>query len=154
MSILITDTFQPSAGGFWLVDVADVQPGYITHIATFHPITESLAVGALWPAQGVCVGESGEHGTFTAIRGKAVAGTAGAGTTTIVIEADDNPAFTTAVTLFTLALNAATEMDDVTLDSSWAAGDIFVRARCTALGGTAPKEIVVSFFYKEQVSAF
>lgn len=127
---------------------------YTTHIAVFHPITEELESGALWPTQGICVGESGEHGPFTAIRAKAVCGTAGSGTNTIVIEADDNPAFSSATTLFTLALNTSTEVDDATLDASWASGDIFVRARCTAVDATGPEEVVVSFYFKEQAVNF
>lgn len=127
---------------------------YASHIVTFHPITEDMAAGALWPTTGICVGESGEHGTFTAIRAKAVAGTAGGGTNTIVIEADTDPSFPTAVTLFTIALDAATEADDTTLDNAWDAGDIFVRARCTALGSPAPKEVTVEFFFKEKVVQF
>ena len=126
---------------------------FTTHIATFHPITAELASGALWPNR-ICVGESGEHGTFTAIRAKATAGTAGSGTNTILIEADDNPAFSTATVLFTLALNTSTEVDDTVLDNAWASGDIFLRARCTAVDATGPEEVVVEVFFKERAEAF
>lgn len=121
----------------------------ILHIITFTGLAEDLASGVLMPRPGVCVGESGEHGTYTGIRGKAIAGTAGTGTNTILIEADDNPAFSSAVTLFTLALNTSTEVDDTTLDTAWASGDIFVRARCTAVGATPPKDVTVFFYYQE-----
>lgn len=127
---------------------------YTTHIAQFPALAEDLVTGVMGALPGLNVGESGEHGTFTAIRAKAIAGTAGTGTTTILVEADDNPAFTSAVTLFTLALNTATEVDDTTLDTAWAAGDIFVRARCTAVGATAPKDVNVLFYFKERVENF
>ena len=126
---------------------------FTTHIAHFHPITAELASGALWPNR-ICVGESGEHGTFTAIRAKATAGTAGAGTNTILIEADDNPAFSSATVLFTLALNTSTEVDDTVLDNAWASGDIFLRARCSEVDATGPEEVVVEVFFKERAEAF
>lgn len=121
----------------------------VLHIIAFTGLAEDLASGVLMPRPGICVGESGEHGTYTGIRGKAIAGTAGTGTNTILIEADDNPAFSSAVTLFTLALDTSTEVDDTTLDTSWASGDIFVRARCSAVGATAPKDVTVFFYYQE-----
>jgi hypothetical protein len=127
---------------------------YITHVAEFPALSEDLATGVMGGRPGKCVGESGEHGTFTAIRAKAVAGTAGTGTTTILIEADDNPAFSSAVTLYTLALNTSTEVDDTVLDTAWAAGDIWVRARCTAVGATAPKDVNVFMYWKERAEAF
>ena len=113
-------------------------------------LTGPLTVSAIIP-YGLCVGESGEHGTFTGIRGKAICDTVGVGTNTIVIEADDAPTFPSATTLFTLPLNTAQEVDDTTLDNAWAAGDIFVRARCTAIGSTAPMNTRVQFFYTEAV---
>jgi hypothetical protein len=125
--------------------------GSISHVATFHPITEDLATGTLWPTTGLCVGESGEHGTFTALRAKAIAGTAGLGTNTIIVEADTDPNFPSATTLFTIALDTAIEADDTVLDNAWDAGDIFVRARCTAADATPPKEVSVEFFYSEDL---
>ncbi len=127
---------------------------YTTHVISFPAHAEDLATGVLGVRPGFPVGESGEHGTFTAIRAKAVAGTAGTGTNTILIEADDNPAFTSAVTLFTLPLDTSTEVDDTVLDTAWAAGDIWVRARCTAVGGTAPQDVAAFFYFKEQAENF
>ncbi len=127
---------------------------FITHIVQFPALAEDLATGVMGARPGLSVGESGEHGTFSAIRAKAIAGTVGAGTTTILIEADDNPAFTSATTLFTLALNTSTEVDDTTLDNTWATGDIFLRARCSAVGATAPKDVNVFFYFKERVENF
>lgn len=141
------------------VAAADPHTGYrlesvtlkISHIIPFVGSAEDAAVETLLPRPGLCVGESGEHGTFAALRGKAVCGTAGTGTNTILIEADDNPAFSTAVTLFTLNLGTSTEVDDTTLDTAWASGDIFVRCRMTAVGATAPKNLIVEFFFSEEV---
>jgi hypothetical protein len=127
---------------------------FTTHIAEFPALAEDLATGVMGGRPGKCVGESGEHGPFSALRAKAVAGTAGTGTTTILVEADDNPAFSSPTVLFTLALNTSTEVDDTTLDNTWAAGDIWVRARCTAVGGTAPKNVNVFFYFKERAEAF
>jgi hypothetical protein len=127
---------------------------YTTHIAEFPALAEDLETGVMGGRPGKCVGESGEHGAFTAIRAKAIAGTAGTGTTTILIEADDNPAFSSATTLFTLALNTSTEVDDTVLDNAWASGDIFIRARCSAVGATAPKDVNVFFYWKEQAENF
>lgn len=125
----------------------------IAHVLVFVGLAESLEAGVLSPRPGICVGEAAEHGTFAGVpRGKAIAGTAGAGTTTILIEADDGPAFGSATVLHTLALNTATEVDDATLDNAWASGDIFVRARCSALGSTAPKDVVVMYYYYETVT--
>lgn len=127
---------------------------YVTHIAQFPALAEDLATGVMGARPGLAVGESGEHGTFAAIRAKAIAGTAGTGTTTILIEADNNPAFSSATTLFTLALNTATEVDDTGLDNTWATGDIFIRARCSAVGATAPKDVNVTFYFKERAENF
>ena len=127
---------------------------YVTHPAEFPALAEDLAVGVMGGRPGKCVGESGEHGAFTAIRAKAVAGTVGTGTTTILIEADDNPAFGSPTVLYTLALNTSTEVDDTVLDNAWASGDIWIRARCTAVGGTAPKDVNVFFYFKEKVANF
>jgi len=129
---------------------AYVDGRYVTHQMVFIPEAESMTAAVLLP-QRVCAGESGEHGTFAAIRAKATAGTAGEGTNTILIEADDNPAFSSATTLFTIALNAGTEVDDTELDNAWASGDIWIRARCSAVDATAPKDVVVEFFFKELV---
>lgn len=126
---------------------------YVSHTLVFTPDYTSLTADSLNP-RGICVGEAGEHGTFTAFRAKAIASVAGAGTNTILIEADDNPAFASATTLFTLPLNTATEVDDTSLDAAWAAGDIFVRARCSAVNATAPTNVVVTFYYKERAEAF
>ena len=138
---------------------ADPHAGYrlesaalkISHIIPFVGLAAAAAVETLLPLPGVCTGEAGEHGTFAALRGKAICGTAGTGTNTIVIEADDNPAFSTAVTLFTLNLGTSTEVDDTTLDTAWAAGDNFVRARMTAVGATAPQNLAVFFYFSEEV---
>lgn len=119
------------------------------HQMVFQPEAAALSAATLLPPQ-LCAGEPGEHGVFTAIRAKASAGTAGSGTNTILIEADDNPAFSSATTLFTLALNAATEVDDTSLDNPWAAGDNWIRARCSAVG-TAPQNVVVEFFFEQRV---
>ena len=128
---------------------------YVSHQIVFSALNEDLtAIVIDGFSQGVCVGESGEHGTFTGIRGKATAETAGTGTTTIVIEADNTPAFSSAVTLFTLALNTSTEVDDTTLDNTWATGDIWVRARCTAVGATAPKDVRCFFTYKQRAENY
>jgi hypothetical protein len=124
----------------------------IAHILVFAYEVEDLAVGTLLPIVGICVGEAAEHGTFTAVpRGKAACRVAGVGTNTILIEADNAPAYGSAVTLHTLPLNALLEVDDTTLDNPWAAGDIWVRARCTALGGTPPKDVSAYFYFYEEV---
>jgi hypothetical protein len=129
---------------------------YTTHIKEFPALAEDLATGVMGGRPGFPVGESGEHGTFTAIRAKAIAGTvgSGAGATTILIEADDNPAFSSPTVLFTLTLTATTEFDDTVLDNAWASGDIFVRARCTAVEATAPKDVNVFFYFKERAENF
>lgn len=127
---------------------------YTTHILQFPAHAEDLATGVMGARPGTPAGESGEHGAFTAIRAKAIAGTAGTGTNTILVEADNNPAFSTPTVLFTLALNTSTEVDDTALDNAWASGDIFVRARCTAVGATAPKDVNVLFYFKEQAQNF
>ncbi len=129
---------------------------YTTHIIQFPALAEDLATGVMGGRPGTPVGESGEHGIFTAIRAKAIAGTvgSGAGATTILIEADDNPAFSSPTVLFTLTLTATTEFDDTVLDNSWAVSDIFVRARCTAVEATAPKDVNVLFYFKERAENF
>lgn len=101
---------------------------------------------------GIPVGEPGEHGTFTAIRAKATCDDAnkGTGTNTIVVEVDNNPAFSSATILFTLPLAALGEVDDTGLDNAWDAGDIFVRARWTAVGATKPQKVRVFFYFKEK----
>lgn len=119
----------------------------------FTPQTTSLVAEVLMPPR-TCVGEAGEHGAYRAIRAKATAGTAGSGTNTILIEADDNPAFSSATTLFTLALNTSTEVEDVTLDNAWADADIHVRARCSAVDASEPVEVVVEFYYLQQVGQY
>lgn len=131
--------------------------GFTTHILTFSSENDSPAVDDILDGfpNGINVGESGEHGTYTALRGKATVDDAnkGTGTNTIVIEADDNPAFSSATTLFTLSINALGEVDDTTLDNTWADGDIFIRARWTAVA-TAPKRTRVEFLFKEQGEHF
>ncbi len=125
----------------------------ISKIFQFPAHDEDLAVGVMGARPGTNTGESGEHGAYTAVRATAFAGTvgSGAGATTILIEADDNPAFSSATTLFTLTLTAATEVVDTVLDNTWAAGDIFVRARCTAIEAVAPKDVNVQLMVKEKV---
>jgi hypothetical protein len=127
---------------------------FTIHIAEFPALAENLVIGVMGGRPGKCVGESGEHGAFTAIRAKAIAGTAGTGTTTILIEADDNPAFSSPSVLYTLALDTSTEVDDTVLDNSWVGDNIFIRARCSAVGGTAPKDVNVFFYFKERAEAF
>jgi len=128
---------------------------YSSHTMVFTSAETNLATGVLdGITTGLNVGEPGEHGTFTAMRAIATAESAGTGTNTIVIEADDNPAFSSATTLFTLALNTSTEVADTTLDNTWNSGDNWIRARCTAVGGTAPTDVRVMFFYKERAENF
>jgi hypothetical protein len=105
------------------------------------------------PTTGLCVGEAGEHGALKALRAKAMAGTAGTGTNTILIECDDNPAFSSATVLFTIALGTSTEADDTTLDNPWPPGDNFLRARCSAVGATAPQEVTVEVYIAEQMGS-
>ena len=123
--------------------------GWISHALVF--ATPAVALTAVTlsflPTTGLCVGEAGEHGAFKAIRAKAVAGTAGTGVNTILIESDDNPAFSSATELFSILLGTSTEADDATPSNSWPVGENFVRARCSAVGGTAPLEVTVQFFY-------
>ena len=127
---------------------------YITQILTFTPIEEDLASGSLMPIPGICVGESGEHGTISLIRAKALCETAGSGTNTIVIEADDNPAFSSPTVIYTLALDTSTEVDDVTQDNTWSTSDIFIRARCTAVDASPPANVVVFVYMKQQAEAY
>lgn len=129
---------------------------FTMHILECPALTEDLAVGVMGARPGTPLGEVGEHGEFTAIRAKAIAGTvgAGAGATTILIEADDNPAFSSPTVLFTITLTGATEADDTVLDNAWAAGDIFVRARCTAVEATPPKDVNALFYFKERAESF
>lgn len=145
-----TGTGAVSAAPAWDTIVAADIPVKIAQQFVFVPQAAALVAETLQPNR-LCVGESGEHGTYAAIRAKATAGTAGTGTNTILIEADDNPAFSSAVTLFTLALDTATEVDDTVLDTAWASGDIFIRARCTAVGATAPQNVVVEFYFSQVV---
>ena len=114
---------------------------------------EDLAVGVMGARPGTNTGEAGEHGDYTAIRATAFAGTvgSGAGATTILIEADNSPAFASPVVLFTLTLTGVTEHADTVLDNTWAAGDIFVRARCTAIEAVPPKDVNVEFMVKERL---
>ena len=127
--------------------------GWISHSLVF--ATPAVALTAVTlsflPTTGLCVGETGEHGAFKAIRAKAVAGTAGTGTNTILIESDDNPAFSSATELFSIALGTSTEADDTTPSNPWPPGDNFIRARCSAVGGTAPQEVTVQFYFAEQI---
>lgn len=126
---------------------------YITQNMEWQPDAAALTAATLNPVSR-CVGESGEHGTQTLLRAKATAGVAGTGTNTILIEADDNPAFSSPTVLFTLALNTSTEVDDTVLDNAWASGDIHLRARCSAVGGTAPQNVVVTVYMKQQVENY
>lgn len=130
---------------------------YTTHIITFSSENDTPAAGDTVDGfpQGINVGESGEHGAFTAIRSKCTVDDAnkGTGTNTIAIEADDNPAFSSLTRLFILNIDALGEVDDIMLDNTWAAGDIFVRARWIAVA-TAPKRVRVQFFFKEQAENF
>lgn len=130
---------------------------YATHIIAFSSEDDAPSVGSIVDGfpQGINVGEPGEHGDFTAIRGKATVDDAnkGTGTNTLVIEADDNPAFSSAVILFTLPINALGEVDDTSLDNAWEAEDLFIRARWTAVE-TAPKRTRVQFYFKERVVDF
>lgn len=110
-----------------------------------------MTAASFAPEAGICVGEPGEHGLYRAVRGKVHCKTAGTGTNTIVIEADSDPTFPSAVTLFTLNLGTATEADDVVLDNPWVEGDNFIRARCTAVGATAPQEVVAEFIFQQKM---
>jgi len=131
----------------------DAHAAYITHCMQFS-LSGTLTASVL-PPYGLCVGESGEHGTFTAARGKAICSNAGgAGDCDIVIEAHDDEAFGAGtVTLYTIALDQAQEADDATLDNAWAAGDIHIRARCTGIQAIPPENVRVQFFWKELVWA-
>lgn len=151
LTLIYKSSLDGGAGG-WMEVSRNVAPATpkIAQQLIFVPQAAGLVAEVLQPAR-ICVGESGEHGTYAAIRAKATAGTAGAGTNTILIEADDNPAFTSAVTLFTLALNTSTEVDDTVLDTAWASGDIFIRARCTAVDATEPLDVVVEFYFSQAV---
>lgn len=97
------------------------------------------------------VGESGEHGTYTFQRVKATARTVGGGTNTLCIEADDAVSFPSAQRLVTINLNALSEFNDTTLDNAWTLNqNHFLRCRCPTLSSTAPQDVVVQFFWKEQ----
>lgn len=134
--------------------LADTTPHdiFITQRIVFMPEGANLATGVLMPPR-TCTGESGEHGTYVAIRAKATC-VAGSGTNTILIEADDDPAFPSAVTLYTLNLGTSVEVDDTTLDTAWAVGDIFIRARCTAVDASPPTNVVVEFYYKQKAEVY
>lgn len=106
---------------------------------------------AFSPEAGICVGESGEHGLYRAVRGKVHCKTAGTGTNTIVIEVDDSPTFPSPVTIFTINLGTSTEADSTALQNRWLEGDNFVRARCTAVGATAPQEVVAELFFHQKM---
>lgn len=122
----------------------------VLHSLLFVADADSLAANALLPVTGICVGESGEHGTYTALRGKAVAKTAGSGTNTLIIEGSADPNFATNNTIVTIALGASREADN-TSPATWQSGDIFVRARCTEANTSPPVGVTVQFFFKEEV---
>jgi hypothetical protein len=133
--------------------VNHVHAGKVTRHILFRK-TGSLTQNVPLAPFRVCVGEAGEHGTLTAIRAKAACTTVGAGTNTIQIQADNDPAFPSPVVLFTIALDTALEADDTTLDNAWdvAGGDIWVRALPSAVnGGTAPQDVEVDFTITEAV---
>jgi hypothetical protein len=131
-----------------------VHAGKVTHCMVFNKTGSLINATPLTP-QGLCVGESGEHGTFTAIRGKATCTTvATVDGTTVIIQADDNPAFSSATTLFTLTLNTGVqEFDDTALDNAWAAGDIWIRAYCSGWNAGDPQDVKVQFYFTEAVWA-
>ena len=124
----------------------------ISKIFQFPAHDEDLAVGVMGARPGTNTGEAGEHGDYTLLRATAIAGTvgSGAGATTILIEVDDNPAFSSATTLFTITLTATTEAVDTTA-AAWTATDIFMRARCTAIEAVAPKDVNVMVMAKERL---
>ncbi len=131
----------------------DLANPHISKIFQFPAHDEDLAVGVMGARPGTNTGEAGKHGDYTALYATAFAGTAGsgAGATTILIEADNSPAFASPVVLYTLTLTGVDEHEDTVLDNPWAAGDIFVRARCTAIEAVAPKDVNVEFIVKERL---
>lgn len=127
---------------------------FVSKTFTFTVPVDALATGALVP-EIMLAGESGEHGTLSFVRAKAVCVTAGTGTNTILVEVDDNPGFTSATTIATLNLGTSTEADDATEDAAWTpTTNVFVRARCTAVGATPPDKVTVFLVAKERAEAY
>ncbi len=140
-------------GSSFLLEVSrNIADEGASKIFQFPAHDEDLAVGVMGARPGTNTGEAGEHGDYTLLRATAIAGTvgSGAGPTTILIEVDDNPAFSSATTLFTITLTAATEAVDETA-AAWTATDIFMRARCTAIEAVAPKDVNVMVMAKERL---
>jgi len=116
--------------------------------------TGSLISSTPLSPQGLCVGESGEHGTFTAIRGKAASSTSAGTTGTVIIRCCDSPAFAAdVVTLFTLVLDGVTEVDDTGLDNAWPDDHIWIQAYCSVWNVVGPQDVRVQFFFTEAVWA-
>jgi len=127
---------------------------FVSKMFPFTSVADALATGALIP-EVLPIAISGEHGTLSFKSARVACVTAGTGTNTILIEVDDNPGFTSATVIATLNLGTGTSAADVTEDNSWApTTNVYMRARCTAVGGTAPQKVTVTVIAKERAENY
>jgi hypothetical protein len=139
-----------TATGKWIA-APPAGGGKVTHIVCFGQ-EGNLLSGVLSPRR-LRLAAAGEHGAYAALRVLCTAGTAGTGTNTIVLEAHVDKDFGAGTaTLYTIALDTNASMEVTTAPSpAWAAGDIYIRARCSAVGATAPINVEVEFYFTEAV---
>ena len=115
--------------------------------------TGSLVQNVPLSPYGIAIVRSGStYGTITLVGALAKCVTAGAGTNTIIIQADDNVAFSSPVTIFSLSLDATTLVATTTFVNAWTATDIYLRALpSTVTSATAPQDTVVQLDFTRAV---
>ena len=153
MAIPLTGKFAPSAGerAFKLYDAKDIQDN--VKILVFSFPAEDLAAGVLLPRPSWPLLSWLDDPTSTTDQRLTIhAGTVGSGANSdLLLETDDNLAFTSPTVQATLALDALSTISTVTFTASWV-WDVsaeYLRLRCSLMdAGTAPKDVTAFFEWR------
>ena len=114
--------------------------------------TGSLVLNVPLSPYGIAIARAGStYGTIALVGALAKCLTAGAGTNTIQVQADDNVAFSSPVIIFSLSLDAVTLVATTTFVNAWTATDIYLRALPSAVNATAPQDTLVELDFTRAV---
>lgn len=121
----------------------------------FAATQENAQIETMLRPPGICIGESGDMGTVTAIRFKGSCGTAGVtGTMTISLWAATSPTGSGATKIAEVSLTTGTETDTTTgVGGNWASWNPvthnWLRVNITAIhSGTPAKDVAADFYYE------
>jgi hypothetical protein len=129
-----------------------VHAGLVDSMMVIGSKTGSLVINVPLSPYGIAIARSGAtYGAITLVGALAICDTVGAGTNTIIIQADSDNTFGSPTTIFSLSLDTATLVSTTTFVNAWTSTDIYFRAYPSAVGGTAPQNTRVQLDFTRAV---